>query len=55
MLALPPPLKPIIHIQVPALPALTSTSINIDSKSKEEERIRQLEVTIRNLTNKLTL
>lgn len=56
LLALPPPPpKPTIQNQVPTLPALTSTSTNIGSNSQEEDRIRQLEINFRNLTNKLTL
>lgn len=55
ILASPPPPKPIVLNQIPTLPTPPSTNTSIDSKSLDKERIRQLEVTIRNLTNKLTL
>ena len=57
----PPPPKPTTQNQMTALLALASTSTNICtsknicSNSQEEEKIRQLKITIRNLTKKHTL
>lgn len=51
----PPPPKPTLPNQVPTLLDLTFISINNSSNSQEEYRIRQLEITIRDLTNKLIL
>lgn len=56
VLALPhPPPIPVAQNQVATLLALPSIRSSIGSSSQEAKRITYLEITIRNLTNKLTL